>query len=246
MIFSRVVLPAPLAPTSATLAPSPTRNDTSSSSTRPSAAAATGPLGRRRDPQEAIVAPDSSAVSPGFPAQLRTNRCGVNCSSEVPERSVRRVRSVEGLGLDGVRGLDDALTVAARARRDHPRDERCCERCPAPPGHAVVEEPHVALVRSLLAHVGALGVGVDVVAADDEDVGRPAVVGEARHRVISVERPDSDCPVEGSRVERIVGAVVARRGDKDRCSSGAEGCRSATAAAMRARSRSACGHLQTG
>ena len=33
---SRVVLPAPLAPTSATLAPSPTRNETSSSSTRPS------------------------------------------------------------------------------------------------------------------------------------------------------------------------------------------------------------------
>ena len=36
MIRSSVVLPAPLAPTSATLAPSPTRNDTSSSSTRPS------------------------------------------------------------------------------------------------------------------------------------------------------------------------------------------------------------------
>ena len=36
MIRSSVVLPAPLAPTRATLAPSPTRNDTSSSSTRPS------------------------------------------------------------------------------------------------------------------------------------------------------------------------------------------------------------------
>ena len=33
---SSVVLPAPFAPTSATFAPSPTRNDTSSSSTRPS------------------------------------------------------------------------------------------------------------------------------------------------------------------------------------------------------------------
>ena len=36
MIRSRVVLPAPLAPTSATLAPSPTRNEMSSSNTRPS------------------------------------------------------------------------------------------------------------------------------------------------------------------------------------------------------------------
>ena len=36
MMRSSVVLPAPLAPTSATLAPSPTRNDTSSSRTRPS------------------------------------------------------------------------------------------------------------------------------------------------------------------------------------------------------------------
>ena len=35
-IRSSVVFPAPLAPTSATLAPSPTRNETSSSSTRPS------------------------------------------------------------------------------------------------------------------------------------------------------------------------------------------------------------------
>ena len=35
-IRSNVVFPAPLAPTSATFAPSPTRNDTSSSSTRPS------------------------------------------------------------------------------------------------------------------------------------------------------------------------------------------------------------------
>ena len=36
MILSSVVLPEPLGPTSATIAPSPTRNDTSSSSTRPS------------------------------------------------------------------------------------------------------------------------------------------------------------------------------------------------------------------
>ena len=36
MIRSSVVLPAPLAPTSATLAPSPTRKETSSSSSRPS------------------------------------------------------------------------------------------------------------------------------------------------------------------------------------------------------------------
>ena len=34
--MQRASVPAPLAPTSATLAPSPTRNDTSSSSTRPS------------------------------------------------------------------------------------------------------------------------------------------------------------------------------------------------------------------
>ena len=36
MIRSRVVLPDPLGPTSATTAPSATRNETSSSSTRPS------------------------------------------------------------------------------------------------------------------------------------------------------------------------------------------------------------------
>ena len=36
MIRSRVVLPEPLGPTRATVAPSPTRKDTSSSSTRPS------------------------------------------------------------------------------------------------------------------------------------------------------------------------------------------------------------------
>ncbi len=36
MIFSSVVLPAPLGPTKATMEPSPTRKDTSSSSTRPS------------------------------------------------------------------------------------------------------------------------------------------------------------------------------------------------------------------
>ena len=36
MIRSSVVLPEPLGPTSATVAPSPTRKDTSSSSTRPS------------------------------------------------------------------------------------------------------------------------------------------------------------------------------------------------------------------
>ncbi len=36
MIRSSVVLPAPLGPTRATTAPSPTRNETSSSSTRPS------------------------------------------------------------------------------------------------------------------------------------------------------------------------------------------------------------------
>ena len=36
MIRSRVVLPAPFAPTRATVAPSPTRNETSSNSARPS------------------------------------------------------------------------------------------------------------------------------------------------------------------------------------------------------------------
>ena len=44
MIRSSVVFPAPLAPTSATLAPSPTRNETSSSSTRPSGSSNLTPL----------------------------------------------------------------------------------------------------------------------------------------------------------------------------------------------------------
>ena len=43
---SRVVFPAPLAPTRATLAPSPTRKDTSSSSTRPSGNSKRTQIGR--------------------------------------------------------------------------------------------------------------------------------------------------------------------------------------------------------
>src|SRR4051794_34354444 len=80
MIRSSVVLPAPLAPTKAAFAPSPTRNDTSSSSRRPSGSwnvrcwMSTCPT--------ASVSPPRSTTSAGYPAAtgygaVVTQRAGV-------------------------------------------------------------------------------------------------------------------------------------------------------------------------
>ena len=67
IIFSRVVLPVPLAPTSAVLAPSPTRKLTSSNSTRPS--------GSTQDSFWTSTYP-MPPVSPSLSNEIRTSGAG--------------------------------------------------------------------------------------------------------------------------------------------------------------------------
>ena len=202
MILSSVVLPAPFAPTSATLAPSPTRNDTSSSSTRPSGSSYRTPW-MSTCPTRSDSHTDSSAVSLRFsPLGERTNRLSVDSGMTLnsPYTGSFPLRSAE----DARHAPSCPLLVDAHRGRDQARDERGAKDVPlhrASPSSNTGRRPCSAPPGRRTA----LGVRVDVVATQDEDVAELTVVGEARDLVVAVSEPTPSDPAERRREE------VARR-----------------------------------
>src|SRR4051812_23799524 len=93
MMRSSVVLPAPLAPTRATFAPSPTRNDTSSSSTRPSGRS-------KRTPATSTCPTSDDCARPAVPAAPGYASDGL----------AHRLQDPAYDGLVGVRDVHDQVT----------------------------------------------------------------------------------------------------------------------------------------
>src|SRR3954447_22371525 len=112
MILSSVVLPAPLAPTSATLAPSPTRNDTSSSRTLPSGSSYRTPA-TSTCPTSEHCPPSGGSRHPILPRTPAGTGYGAAVTDATSRRALRIARPL--LGLAVAAALLPVLSTPAQA-----------------------------------------------------------------------------------------------------------------------------------